>query len=332
MTAPRALYAVVDAGTTTTRVRLWRDGAVVWTASRQAGARDTAIDGAPDKIRGALGDLLGAAREASGREPDAIICSGMITSNMGLHEVPHLSAPATLGELACGIRQVPFPELSATPFSFIPGVKTPVEAPSLRGIGSGDVLRGEEAEVAGLRHGLALEGAATFLHIGSHHKAIWTSPEGTILGSSTAITGELLSATVEHTILRSSTVALVDAELDLEAARVGAADAREHGLTRALFLVRVGEQLARIGKQTMTSYLLGAFAQTDLALLRGPEEDGTVIVYGGGAFPTLLQALLEEEGYLARVVEPDTADHAAVVGAVALYRRYLGLGGPQHGG
>lgn len=330
MSGPRALYAVVDAGTTTTRVRLWRDGAIAWSAARQAGARDTAVDGTPDKIRGALRELLEAARGEAGREPDAVICSGMITSNMGLHELAHLPAPATPDDIARGITQVPFPDLASVPLSFIPGVKTDILSPTFEGIVAGDVLRGEEAEVAGLRRGLELTGPATFLHIGSHHKAIWTSPDGTILGSSTAITGELVAAATEHTILRSSTVPLADHRLDLDAALAGAAAARAHGLTRALFLVRVGEQLARLGPQAMTSYLLGACAYTDLALLGDHDPGDAVVVYGAGAFPAILQALLQEHGFRARVIDQDAADQAAAVGAVALYEASLGLdGGPR---
>ena len=77
-------YAVVDSGTTTTRVRIWRGGEVVWSANRQVGAKDTAVDGNTAKVAAALRELLAAATAETGAEPAAIICSGMITSNMGL--------------------------------------------------------------------------------------------------------------------------------------------------------------------------------------------------------------------------------------------------------
>src|SRR5690606_26440020 len=86
------VYAVVDSGTTTTRLRLWRGGAVTWSGSRAAGAKDTAVDGNTAKVEAALAELL----EQCDIEPEAIVCSGMITSNMGLFELPHLPAPAGL--------------------------------------------------------------------------------------------------------------------------------------------------------------------------------------------------------------------------------------------
>jgi 2-dehydro-3-deoxygalactonokinase len=311
-------YAVVDSGTTTTRLRLWRDGAVRWSGSVAAGARDTAITGEPRAIRDAVRDLLErVAREAGGR-PDAVICSGMITSNLGLHEVPHLAAPAGPHELAAGIVHVTFPELGE--LAFIPGIKTLSATLTLDTLAGGDVLRGEEAEITGLRSRLRLDGPATFLHFGSHHKAIDVDAGGRITASRTAVTGELLAAVGEHTILKSSVVPLPDLALDHDAVLAGAAATHEHGLGRALFLVRVGEQLGGMGRERMTSYLVGALAALDLPLL----IDGgrPIVLYGHGAFPEALAALLAHQGReRVTVVDGEASDLAAAEGAVALFER-----------
>src|SRR5690606_18415736 len=95
------VYAVVDSGTTTTRLRVWRGGTVTWSGSRAAGAKDTAVDGNTAKVEAALAELL----EESEADLEAIVCSGMITSNMGLFELPHLPAPAGLDDLARGVKQ-----------------------------------------------------------------------------------------------------------------------------------------------------------------------------------------------------------------------------------
>src|SRR5690606_2221046 len=118
--------------------------------------------------------------------------SGMITSNMGLFELPHLAAPAGPEDTARGMVQRSFPEVSAVPLTFVPGVKTLPMSDGLAGLATGDVLRCEEAEIVGLREALALDGAALFLHIGSHHKAIEVDAAGSIVSSRTSITGELL--------------------------------------------------------------------------------------------------------------------------------------------
>lgn len=315
----RRSYAVVDSGTTTTRLRLWDGTDVRWSGSVAAGARDTAISGAPTAIRAAIADLLAQATEAWGARPDAVICSGMITSNLGLHEVPHLLAPAGPAELAAGIVRVNFPDLGTV--AFVPGIKTLPGTLALEALDGGDLLRGEEAEVTGLRARLGLAEAATFLHFGSHHKAVDVDAEGRITGSRTAVTGELLAAVGAHTILKSSVVPLDQLELDLGAALAGADAARAHGLGRALFLVRVGEQLGGQSRATMTSYLIGALAALDLPLL--PAAGATpIVLYGHGAFPEVLAALLPRLGHTTvHRVDGETSDRAAVEGAVALFER-----------
>jgi hypothetical protein len=116
-------------------------------------------------------------------------------------------------------------------------------------------------------------------------------------------------------------VPLDDVTLDLDAVRAGAEATRDHGLGRALFLVRVGEHLGRT-RATMTSYLIGALAMLDLPLL--PEVGGApIVLYGHGAFPEALATLLEGRADVVRV-DGATADLAAVAGAVALFELATG--------
>ena len=315
-------YAVVDSGTTTTRLRLWDGARVAWSGSVAAGARDTAIDGAPTAIRAAIADLLARVTAETEARPAAVVCSGMITSNLGLHEVPHLRAPAGPRDLAAGIVRVAFPDLGE--LAFVPGVKTQPGELTLGTLASGDVLRGEEAEIAGLRARLDLRGPVTFLHFGSHHKAIDVDGEGRITASRSAITGELLAAVGAHTILKSSVVPLEELALDPAAALAGADAALAEGLGRSLFLVRVGEQLGRQPRERMTSYLLGALATLDLPLLP-PPGSARIVLYGHGFFPEVLALLLARSGGHDVVrVDGATADAAAVEGAVALYELAAG--------
>src|SRR5690606_135308 len=76
--------------------------------------------------------------------------------------------------------------------------------------------------------------------------------------------------------------------------------ARQHGVGRASFLVRVGEQIAGFDKATMTSFLVGVLAQVDLPLLEGSAwgsaSPAPVVLYGGGHFHRVLVALIEGTG------------------------------------
>ena len=142
-----------------------------------------------------------------------------------------------------------------------------------------------------------------------------------------ALAGELLAAVTGQTILKSSIVSLGGLQLDLDAAVAGAEAAREQGLGRALFLVRVGEQLAGHSKDSMTSYLLGVLASQDLPLVRPAAPDTPIVLYGGGAFVSILDSMMRAEGFSeVRVVERETAEDAAVQGAVRIFERARALG------
>jgi 2-dehydro-3-deoxygalactonokinase len=318
--------AVVDSGTTSTRLRVWDGAEIRWVGRRTAGARDTAREGHPGGIERAIAELVAEARQALDQPLTTVVCSGMITSDLGLHPVPHLPAPASPTALAAGLARASFASISAEPLLFIPGVKTLPEAASVTGLERGDLLRGEEVEVTGLRTLLGLQRAAAFVHFGSHHKVIDVASDGTIEASRTALTGELLATITEHTILRSS-IAPADAiTLEREAVLAGAAATRQQGFGRAAFLVRVGAQLAKLETDATTSFLVGALAALDLPLVSAGDER-EIILYGHGVFPQALAWLLEVDGRPVTRMSGEVADRASVVGAMEIldhHRRIRG--------
>lgn len=307
-------YAVVDSGTTNTRVRLWEGRGVTRSLTRSAGARDTAVDGHNGKIRQALQEMLA---ELGGVE--AVICSGMITSAGGLLEVPHIPAPAGIAELARAVVRRDFPDIAATPFYFVPGIKTLDP-----GLLDADIMRGEEAEAIGLRELLRLSGPALLLHCGSHHKVLALDGDGRLAYSRTAITGELLAAVASQTVLKSSLAPLDELVADAAMWRLGLRAAEEQGLGRALFLVRVADVLAGRSPAEATSFLLGALMSQDLPLLATAEQHAQVIIYGKGHFPGLLHSCLSERGRSAQVVPEEMVEVAAAVGAVRIYEHGRG--------
>ena len=106
----------IDTGTTNTRVTVWRDDVALCQAARQVGVRDTAITGNRTTLQRGVQDTIEAALQKAGfgmSQVDLVLASGMITSNVGLHEVPHLMAPAGLRDLAAGMVQATIPEVCA---------------------------------------------------------------------------------------------------------------------------------------------------------------------------------------------------------------------------
>jgi 2-dehydro-3-deoxygalactonokinase len=318
-------YLVVDAGTSRTRVRLWRDGRVQDELDAGVGAKDVALAGGPAPMADALRRLIATMRARHEGDVRAVVCSGMITSNVGLVEVPHATAPIALDALARRIVRHDVASVSDLPTYFVPGVKTVGAAGGWDGLPAFDVMRGEEVEIAGLLATADLEPPLAFFHCGSHHKLIELSAGAIVERSATAITGELLAAIRERTILASSLVDLDGFVPDPAAVAAGVRHGRALGLGRAAFLVRVGQTIGGFEPAAVTGFLLGALAALDLQLIEHELPPSTpLVVYGGGLFPDILRdALLADGGRPVRVVGPAESHHAAVVGTVRLLEAHL---------
>ena len=116
----------IDSGTTNTRVNIWQSERVIADSFQEVGARDTAITGSKttlqNGVRMAIAQVLSQANIQIANVK-LILATGMIGSNLGLLEVPHVPAPAGLEELAKGMKMTIIPEVISCPIWFIPGVR-----------------------------------------------------------------------------------------------------------------------------------------------------------------------------------------------------------------
>src|SRR5678815_4165723 len=88
----------IDMGTTNTRVWLIAEDKVIGRAHAQVGVGDTARDGSTTRLRTVLKELILEVCSGDAR-PSYVAAAGMITSSLGLVEIPHVEAPAGLEEL-----------------------------------------------------------------------------------------------------------------------------------------------------------------------------------------------------------------------------------------
>ena len=79
----------------------------------------------------------------------------------------------------------------------VPGVKTEGET-----IADADMMRGEETELIGLME--HLESAAVYVLPGSHSKLIHVDGAGRIVDFTTMLTGEMIAALSQNTILKDA--------------------------------------------------------------------------------------------------------------------------------
>jgi 2-dehydro-3-deoxygalactonokinase len=281
-----AIY--VDMGTTNTRVWVLRGDEVLAFSARPFGVRDAAQAGSTTALRSALGKLISevrieARKNSKSCEPICIVAAGMISSSLGLVEVPYVQAPAGLPEISAGIFYDRFTEVSDLPLLLAPGVRCgPKDAGSVS-FDQIDVMRGEETLCLGLQALGLVEPPAVVLTLGSHWKAITISGAGQISNSSTSLSGEMIQAIKGETILASALSHEWPKGFSQDWLLAGMAEQRRSGLPRALFCVRLLKLEQRCPPDQRFAFLLGAFIAADLDPLvrRGFFQRDTRVVISG---------------------------------------------------
>ncbi len=327
-------YAIaIDGGTTNTRVRLINlsDLSIVSAAREAIGAKDTTKVGR-ERLEEAISYAISKVLKDSDVSQSQVLCvviSGMITSEAGLLEVPHVKAPAGLKEISQGVLKRLFPKIWPEPILFIPGVKTLSEDPLLQ-----DIMRGEECETLGIIKLMEVKGPTLLILPGSHTKFVFVDEENRIEGSLTTIAGELANALVDSTLIGKSLKTINLSQIDEEFLLKGFQTARQWGITRSFFLIRLLDLMSETTPDQRKSFMWGAIVGTDLlALERDPrflrlteKEEGKVRIFIGGGDPlrTIFGKILESwsKSHMAcskvLVVPPDVAEKASAVGAISV--------------
>ena len=320
MSAEEAALVCIDAGTSNTRAWLLHGDRVVARREASVGARDTARDGDNRRLKAAVRELVGgllAVRSADVPPPRVIAAAGMITSPQGLLEVPHVVGPAGARELADAARLRRLPDICDQPFLFVPGVRTVDRPGAPAGVGSGDVMRGEETLCIGLLAEKLLAPGASLLNLGSHWKLIGTNGAGQVAWSVTSLSGEMIHAVRKETVLASALPEGVLEEPDRASLDAGFAEARRSGLPRALFCVRLMELRGRSSPSDRLSFLIGAFIAEELDALRrgGALDPGVpVVIAGGEKVGGAWHEVLEREGFRVHSLTGNEVDQAFLAG------------------
>jgi 2-dehydro-3-deoxygalactonokinase len=259
---------------------------------------------------------------------DAILACGMLSSNVGLIEIPHIFGPAGVKDIAANLKEENFPEIIDKPILFVPGVKTGFYEGS--SIIEMDIMRGEEAEVFGCLYGgeQVQSGDSIFLHYGSHHKTISTE-NGMICRSRTALTGELIMAISQNTILKSSLLPLEEIEVDMDWVQKGLSAAVESGFGRALFSTRIVDTILKRSKMEASNFYIGVLLSLDISIVNELMTGSTmdIFLYGKRLFPSIFKPILEER-YPDKnivIISEEESDILSVKGAAVIYNEYLKL-------
>ena len=267
-------YIAIDCGTTNCRLYFTEGETILKSLSYPTGIRDAIDD--PTRLPSVIADGIRTLTDAYG-QPEAILASGMITSEHGLCPLPHLPLPSGIAELHGGMKKVLLPEISLLPIRFIPGLRQVSED-----YRSCDILRGEECELFGLTDAAGED--CLFVLPGSHCKHI-TVENGKITAFATFLTGELISAISGHTILKASLE--LSQDFEEEAVWEGYCHAAAHGVGAALFKVRVLDTLFEGSAAKCGGFFLGAILFDETRHIESAKQ-ANVLLAGQ---PTLAKAL-----------------------------------------
>ena len=302
----------IDGGTTNTRISLFQYNKATDELKISVGARAALSD--PTCLRHGVKQGISTLLERNGVNNSsirAVIASGMLTSDSGLMPVPHIPAPAGVKELAGAMKPVVLEDIFSAPFYFVPGVRYNGEQPLAT-----DVMRGEETECIGLMEQLQFDTGLLLLP-GSHSKAICLQ-DGKIERFSTFLSGELLSAVRESTILKASVSfeGAVPIEEDL---RMGYEYCEQEGVNKSLFKVRILANFLNASPNRVYSFYCGVLLHDEIRyLLQQPFEK--VYIGGQTALKRMMKMLLN--AYSDKQVialEDDVCQRAAAIGAARLF-------------
>lgn len=320
--------ATIDAGTSNTRVKLWNKGKIVSRSFVGVGVRDTAITGSRAKLNQGVREAIKTALEKiniDSSEVDLFLASGMITSNVGLYEVPHVCAPAGIEELAKGMVSALIIEVIDKPIWFVPGVKNQLKDININTCEEMDIMRGEETETFGIIENLKIEGPAVVVLPGSHSKFVNINKSGQITGCLTTLAGELLSVITNNTILTSALNNSFVEEINADMIIAGADYSKKVGLNRTLFTTRILDQFTEYSINDKANFLLGAVLETDLYAIKNSHsikvsQDQTVIIGGSKVLKRAFEILIKRDDYFTAkiyIVDDELMEDMSGFGCIA---------------
>ena len=305
-------YFVIDGGTTNTRIYLVSENKVLDCAKMLLGARSCIDDkdSYVSMLKATVFNVLKFNNLCEG-DVEAIIASGMITSEFGLCNLPHILAPAGIEKLHNGMVKKMIPQICDIPFYFIPGVKQ-----VSKNVSDSDMMRGEETELMGLIDEIKPGGACILP--GSHSKLVFLDNEKNITRIVTTLTGEMIYSLSQHTILKDAVDLSVD-KIDVEYLKKGYLCSMHEGINAALFKVRVFKNIYGATKEEVYSFFMGTVLHADVENII-INNIKYVFIGGKAQIRDALKILLEEVGVSEVVTASDkTVNSSVALGAVKIY-------------
>ncbi len=335
-------FATIDCGTSTSRVYILDDQyRVVGKGQKSIGVRNTALTGSTHELRTGLKQLFEETAVKVGAAIKDIrfaVTSGMITSEIGLVEIPHLTAPAGIADLAENIKIVH--DLDVFPLDipvlFIRGIKNrlPPNA-TYTDLRKADFMRGEETQAAGLIYQYEnLSYPIILMMLTSHTKFICINADKKISGCLTTLSGQIHQAVLEMTSIGKSirisnengshpedfNEEIIDTAFD---------SVQNAGFLRTLLMPRFMEILMDTNPYERRRFFEAIIPSEDLKTLKefglvGFDRESKIVIVGKKDRSDIYKYLLETKYGVTQEVEQiyreDEIDRLSISGAVTIAR------------
>lgn len=277
----------VDAGTSNSRIRAWDlDNKLIIELKTSYGVKI-----GKERFKKELENSVLEILEKNNFECKKIIASGMITSPLGLLEIPHLNTPISIEDLRENLKEIDFLNMK---MFLIPGIKTKKYFLKKYELNQSDIIRGEESELIGVLKLLPETKNSIVILPGSHNKFIEVDLKGNILDFSSTLSGEILDTLIKNTILNKS-ISDFSKTVDEKFLKIGFESCRDSGFTEATFITRTIDLFNELTDEEKFSYLLGCILCEDLISLNKNflNRKNKVIIAGKGNIAEGLEILLK---------------------------------------
>lgn len=329
------MFIVIDCGSSTTRLYLIEPESlnVIDKVIVATGVNATIEQGSNESLKIALTKGIAELQKRNQKteeEIEFIIASGMVTSNLGLYEIPHREAPASIEQLAKHTLRFAAGELLPVdiPVLLIPGIKnkTTPQWGELRGI---DLMRGEETQAAGVLLGYKPALPCTLIELGSTTKLIAINEQGEIAGSITSLSGQVYAAILKHTFIAASVADTADAEQDKAVMDAAWQSVNDSGLLRTILMTRFIQFALPTTAAQRKLFLESAIACDDLKLLadaqhQGFNVQGNIYLIGNKERCAIYQYIFSQYAEGANnfhvISDSESIDMLAITGAGAIAR------------
>lgn len=266
----------------------------------------------------------------------------MITSEIGLIEIPHLWAPAGLEELSQSIEIVHDEEVFPLdiPVVFIRGIKNNYgENSSYKDLRKIDFMRGEETQIIGLLDKYELKKPLTVVVLSSHTKYINVDAGQQITGSLTTLSGQTYEAIRKETFIgksiRNDNSNKTENYFDTDVIDTAFESVMNAGFIRTLLMPRFMEVLLDTTSYQRKLFIESAIATEDLRTINdfstaNMSINNNFVLIGQRERCRIFSYLLKsyfEINNITSISEKNEVDNLSIAGAVKIAKKAKIFGG-----